>query len=221
MTTPNEELMRLADDYSDCAIRVATGQTNRLETIAVEARATLVNALQSQAERIAELEAELAEITATEPVAFMWQHEETGRVGFIDPWQVENGWQKGNPRLKIIKPLFTRPMPAQDVNAELADCLSELCDIVDGVVEDKSSVGSLIDSFTTQPARTTLTKAAQVIGLTEKMEREPLTDEQQEGLIEDLQSWSRYVQEDTAHQSLEKHVREVLLNYGITKKGQQ
>lgn len=38
-------------------------------------------------------------------VAWMWQHEETGRVGFIDQWQIENGWQAANPRLRIIRPL--------------------------------------------------------------------------------------------------------------------
>lgn len=41
-------------------------------------------------------------------------------------------------------------------NERLRDTLSELCDIVESVVEDKASVGSLIDSFTTQPARAAL-----------------------------------------------------------------
>ena len=56
-----------------------------------------------------------------------------------------------------LKQAVSDALDAQDVT-ELVDCLSELCDIVEGVVEDKSSVGSLIDSFTTQPARTTLSK---------------------------------------------------------------
>ncbi|MBC7602750.1 MAG: hypothetical protein H7255_08845 [Ramlibacter sp.] len=41
--------------------------------------------------------------------AFMWQHEETGNVGFIDQQQIEWGWQAANPRLKIVKPVFAAP----------------------------------------------------------------------------------------------------------------
>ena len=37
-----------------------------------------------------------------EVVAHMWQHEETGRIGFVDRWQFENGFAVGNPRLRII-----------------------------------------------------------------------------------------------------------------------
>ena len=37
-----------------------------------------------------------------------------------------------------------------------------------------------------------------------------LTDEALDNLIEDLSEWSRHVVEDTAHQTLEAHVREVL-----------
>ena len=49
-----------------------------------------------------------------EPVAWMWQHDETGRTGFVDPWQVENGWQANNPRCKLVHPLYTRPQPADE-----------------------------------------------------------------------------------------------------------
>ncbi|AFU45411.1 hypothetical protein C380_08545 [Acidovorax sp. KKS102] len=52
---------------------------------------------------------------AGEPVAWMWQHDETGRTGFVDCWQVENGWQVNNPRLKLVRPLVfgdTAPQPA-------------------------------------------------------------------------------------------------------------
>jgi hypothetical protein len=41
-------------------------------------------------------------------------------------------------------------------------------------------------------------------------QRQPLTDEQMELLIEDIAEWSRYVEVDTAPQNLEKHVRQVL-----------
>jgi hypothetical protein len=63
------------------------------------AAAALINRLQSAPPR-----------EAPKPVAFMWQHEETGNVGFVDPWQVENGWQAANPRLKIVSPLYASPI---------------------------------------------------------------------------------------------------------------
>ena len=43
------------------------------------------------------------------PVAWMWQHEETGNIGFIDQWQMDNGFEKGNPRLSIISPVYKLP----------------------------------------------------------------------------------------------------------------
>lgn len=44
-----------------------------------------------------------------EPVAWMFQHEETGRTMCVDAQQVEWGFEKGNPRLKKIAPLYTTP----------------------------------------------------------------------------------------------------------------
>ncbi len=69
---------------------------------ALEICTELHNELQSECEK-------LESQGAGEPVAWMWQHEETGRIGFIDPWQFEQGWQASNPRHKLIKPLYTRP----------------------------------------------------------------------------------------------------------------
>ena len=48
-----------------------------------------------------------------QPVAWMWQHDETGRVGFVDQWQLDNGWEKNNPSCHITRPLFDHPAPAQ------------------------------------------------------------------------------------------------------------
>lgn len=42
-----------------------------------------------------------------EPVAWMWQHEETGRTGFVEADQLAMGWEANNPRLKIVAPLYT------------------------------------------------------------------------------------------------------------------
>ena len=50
---------------------------------------------------------------AGEQVGWMWQHDETGRTGFVDCWQVENGWQDSNPRLRLISKLYATPQPTQ------------------------------------------------------------------------------------------------------------
>ena len=42
-----------------------------------------------------------------EPVAWMFQHDETGRTMCIDAQQLGWGFEKGNPRLKKIAPLYT------------------------------------------------------------------------------------------------------------------
>lgn len=44
-----------------------------------------------------------------EPVASLYQHEDTGRVGFVDQYQLDNGFEKLNPRLMVIAPLFKLP----------------------------------------------------------------------------------------------------------------
>lgn len=57
---------------------------------------------------------------AQEPVAWMFQHEETGRTMCVDAQQLEWGFEKGNPRLKKIAPLYTTPpQPAQEPVAYL------------------------------------------------------------------------------------------------------
>lgn len=196
MTTPNiKELMQMADVYAAVtAGAVSDADRYKIGLRTQEARAALEQAIQSQAERINELEqalqtgpeiiaglfaravnmekerdelrekytdtywalddaarentslrAQLTEIEKTEPVASI------NELNNARMFSLEAGGYSRKDKL------FARPMPTQDVT-ELVDCLSELCDIVEGVVEDKSSVGSLIDSFTTQPARTTLSK---------------------------------------------------------------
>lgn len=49
----------------------------------------------------------VADDALPEPVAYMWMHDETGRIGFVDVWQLENGWQQANPRCQVENPLFT------------------------------------------------------------------------------------------------------------------
>ena len=71
---------------------------------------------------IAALREALAEQPAQqqEPVAWMFQHEETGRTMCVDAQQVEWGFEKGNPRLKKIAPLYTSP-PASKPLVGLTD----------------------------------------------------------------------------------------------------
>jgi hypothetical protein len=46
---------------------------------------------------------------ANTPVAFEYQHEETGIIGYVDQWQIDNGFFKNNPRLQLIGPLYRHP----------------------------------------------------------------------------------------------------------------
>lgn len=45
-----------------------------------------------------------------EPVAWLFQHDETGRTMCVDAWQVENGFEHNNPRLQKLHPLFAAPV---------------------------------------------------------------------------------------------------------------
>lgn len=45
----------------------------------------------------------------TNLTAYMFQHNETGRITFVDIQQIENGWEKGNPRYTKLAPLYTHP----------------------------------------------------------------------------------------------------------------
>ena len=44
-----------------------------------------------------------------EPVAWIFQHEDTGQTDCIDDQQVEWGFEKNNPRWQKIAPLYTTP----------------------------------------------------------------------------------------------------------------
>ena len=52
-----------------------------------------------------------------EPVAYMFQNEETGVTGFVEVQQVDWGFQENNPRLQIICPVYRLP-PAKELNHE-------------------------------------------------------------------------------------------------------
>ena len=58
-------------------------------------------------EAIARLRTELSK-PEPEPVAWMFHHDETGRIVCVDSWQVENGFENLNPRLQKICPLYRK-----------------------------------------------------------------------------------------------------------------
>ena len=68
---------------------------------------------------------EQAEQAEQEPVAWMFQHEETGRTMCVDAQQVEWGFEKGNPRLKKIAPLYTAPTPRKPLTDEEIDRVTD------------------------------------------------------------------------------------------------
>ena len=54
------------------------------------------------------------------PVAWMWQHQETGRRGFVEDFADEGEkklWQQLNKPLSLVSPLYAHPQPAQQQDA--------------------------------------------------------------------------------------------------------
>ena len=72
------------------------------------------------------------------PVAWLFQHEETGVVHIVDCQQVEWGFEKNNPRLQKIGPLYAIPETHRIVRvellrrAELSLCKEAQCDVTEG-----------------------------------------------------------------------------------------
>ena len=87
---PTEKAIDLYDE-ARTAIKEALAHTN-------------VDADDTSLERV-----DKADENVHEPVAWMFQHEETGRTVCIDAQQLGWGFEKGNPRLKKIAPLYTTP----------------------------------------------------------------------------------------------------------------
>lgn len=73
-----------------------------------------------------------------EPVAFEFQHEDTGLFNFVDPQQVEWGFQKNNPRWQLIGPVFRHPAPAV-VRQPLTD------EQIDALLLPESGTGTIRD----------------------------------------------------------------------------
>jgi len=62
-----------------------------------------------------------------EPVAYLFQHEDTGLTDFIDLQQIEWGFEKNNPRWHKIGPVFTIPPTAQ-INEQMREALQFVID---------------------------------------------------------------------------------------------
>ena len=56
-----------------------------------------------------------------EPAVHMWQHEETGRVGFVEASQPLDQWTKANPRLAIVAKIHTEAQLKQAVRDAYED----------------------------------------------------------------------------------------------------
>lgn len=72
--------------------------------------------------------ARLAELSKQEPVAWMYQHEDTGVIGFVDQYQLDNGFEKLNPRLQVIGPLFAHKLPTAEIEQRTAEACAKLAD---------------------------------------------------------------------------------------------
>lgn len=57
------------------------------------------------------------------PVAWMYQHKETGVTGFADEQQIEWGFEKNNPRLQRVCALYPIPDTHRIVSVELLKTL--------------------------------------------------------------------------------------------------
>ncbi len=80
----------------------STGEVLYKETFTTLERCLANDALEKKADNARELGLDY------EPVAWMFQHEETGRMMFVEAQQLEWGFEKGNPRLKKIRPLYIK-----------------------------------------------------------------------------------------------------------------
>jgi hypothetical protein len=80
-----------------------------------------------------------------EPVAWMFQHEETGLTDCIDAQQVEWGFEKNNPRWQKIAPLYTAPPQRDEASAKAAEWVGLTDDEVDDIGCDFATLGGDIE----------------------------------------------------------------------------
>ena len=77
------------------------------------------------------------------PVAWMYQHEETGTIDIVDVQQVEWGFEKNNPRFLKVGPLYAIPDTHRVVSVELLkEAVGQLSELntfaaIRAIIEDK------------------------------------------------------------------------------------
>lgn len=84
-----------------------------------------------------------------EPVAWMYQHEETGQVGFVDEQQIEWGFWTNNPRLHAVSPLYAHPpvepVKEADVSAIRDAALEEAAVLVERCPSPRKRAGGRVE----------------------------------------------------------------------------
>lgn len=79
----------------------------------------------------------IEQMAQAEPVGWMWQHDETGRFGFVDQWNLDNGWANQNPRCRIVGAIYSAPPAREPLSEEqVMDLVRDNC----GVMRWPSSV---------------------------------------------------------------------------------
>jgi hypothetical protein len=71
-----------------------------------------------QQEAAQALRTAISEAEKQEPVAWLFQHEETGLTECVDVQQVERGFEKNNPRWQKIGPFYAAPPQRQPLTDE-------------------------------------------------------------------------------------------------------
>jgi len=109
-----------------------------------------------------------------EPVAWMFQHDETGRMNYVSNDGVHNPstFLEMNPRYALVCPLYTTP-PAAPVQEPVAKYIGECFD--GSLVHLYEDVKKGMNFYTTPPAA----------------QRQPLTDEQRQELMS--KAWNKWL----------------------------
>lgn len=82
-----------------------------------------------------------------EPEAFMYQHEETGVIGFVDVQQIEWGFEKNNPRLQVICPLYRAAPDVAALQSTIAQLQARVQELESGRGEPVGRVSYIGSGF--------------------------------------------------------------------------
>lgn len=79
-----------------------------LEVVIADVKST-PTAYEAQRQALVSLRQAIEQAEQQEPVAWLFQHEDTGLTDCVDVQQVEWGFEKNNPRWQKVAPLYTTP----------------------------------------------------------------------------------------------------------------